>query len=55
VLSPSPGVGEAFAPCLSPKPSASLRNWNVGIAPFGQINAYGEKREAGKLGEQLFT
>jgi hypothetical protein len=26
-----------------------LEYWNNGMAPFGQINACGEKREAGKL------
>jgi hypothetical protein len=29
--------------------------WNNGMAPFGQINACGEKKEAGKLGEQFFS
>jgi len=26
-----------------------LEKWNDGMVPFGQINACGEKREAGKM------
>jgi hypothetical protein len=32
-----------------------LEYWNNAMAPFGQIYARGEKREAGKLGEQFFS
>jgi len=31
-----------------------LEYWNDGMAPFGQINACGEKRKAGKLGTIIF-